>query len=304
MKFYVSESIKQLPFICDISWLLTCSECISNDDFYVTTPENNNELNIGECIKIHIITHPLMNIDNHDTTHRIHLIHKRESMNEYADVLCEVYGMYYIFHSFGDSHTILTHKIPGCWCHWLGFNTNLPTTMYRIGNEGLDLNSAVKMLGNGHELHDVKPGEVVLYSYGEIDVRYHIMRNINEGQDYKLVINELVRKYIQVILNNQDAFKCKSFVYLVLPPSQRVDGDEKMVRNTTIENRVMLTDEMNKQLIELCNKYKIPTIDLRHYVTNENGTMNLDYCDASCHIKTDYYHWIRDAIMNGIVVNY
>jgi len=141
----------------------------------------------------------------------------QSTLHEYLDSICEAVRNKIAVHVFGDSHSIISHKITICRENWLGFNTNYPLTMFRFGNEGLHLHDCIKIVGNGHEKYPVRKGDIVMYSYGEIDARYLILKHCNhddtadhswtgchlkEYRDIHTLTDNLINNYMKQIKIN------------------------------------------------------------------------------------------------------
>lgn len=154
---------------------------------------------------------------------------------------------------YGDSHAILFVYMKGIVEHWLGMS-NLPVTMYRFGKEGLDLIAAPKILGNGHENHCPKENDIVLYSYGEIDLRHNWNKLVEKNSFEKKLtddtfIENLVHPYLEKILENEKRFGVKSVVLSVLSPLHPGDIAD-------------MTFKMNNLLRSQCQVKKIHFFDL------------------------------------------
>jgi hypothetical protein len=172
------------------------------------------------------------------------IIDKNLSINENLDEICKQIREYESVHTFGDSHSIITHKVNICRENWLGFNTSYPLTMNRFGLEGLNLHECIKVMGNGHENFPIRENDWAMYYYGEIDVRYLILRQVEglenletnyPGETEEMwmkkikhkrplsdVIDTLIYNYIDQIKKNEQTFKCKSLISYLAPPARNI----------------------------------------------------------------------------------
>lgn len=199
-----------------------------------------------------------------------------------------------IIHTFGDSHSIITHKISFCRENWLGFNTDLPRTMFRFGNEGLDLHQAIKLVGNGHEKFPIKEGEYAMYFYGEIDTRWHILRQRDKGEKLQSIIQDLVNKYIIKILENEIKFKCKSIAYCILPPLKKENIPETY---GTQDERLIVSKLINDELKNKCKENNIYFVDIRQYITDEDGFFKNEFSDNVCHLATNHCTILENELL-------
>ena len=88
---------------------------------------------------------------------------------------------------YGDSHARLSFR-----------NLSLPhmnlnhdsITMFRIGRDDIIINFNKDI---------IKKDDIIILSYGEVDCRCHIQRQINLGRNEDDIINELVNNYLKTI---------------------------------------------------------------------------------------------------------
>ena len=80
--------------------------------------------------------------------------------------------------------------------HWLG-----AILCYSFGKENLD------RCNISDEKYNVKEGDSVVFSFGEIDCRCHINKHITQEKTYQMIIDDLVDSYVKAIKINID--NCK-----------------------------------------------------------------------------------------------
>lgn len=256
-------------------------------------------------------------IFNNDTSiHGQEIYHYpyQHTLQEYADVICEAIRNKIAVHVFGDSHSITTYKIKICRENWLGFNTNYPLTMFRFGKEGLDLHECIKVMGNGHEQYPIRRGDIAMYSYGEIDVRYLILKHckhddtaaswsgdhFKEYRDVEMITNTLIANYIAKIKHNEERFGCTSFIYFIIPPALRTEGVN--MYTGTLEERKELYALFTKKLYMACKENNIPVISIYDTIIGLDDLTKEEFLIApgDIHIQHDYYYLVRDKIMEEI----
>lgn len=248
-----------------------------------------------------------------------------DSKNETIDKICERIRAFEAVHAFGDSHSIITHKIKICRENWLGFNTNYPITMNRFGKEGLDLHECVKKLGNGHEKYPIRPNDWALYFYGEIDIRYlilnqvkgldpietnypdgllkHWIKRILLKRSLDAVLNKLIENYLKRIKWNETAFHCKSIVFAPLPP---VKNTEPSVKYTgSLNQRIDLHELFTNKLFQSCQLHGIAFISINDQIIGDDKTINPAFLkkQGDIHLDDSLYSIIRDEIMKKIINN-
>lgn len=295
----------QLDILTTLSWIKSETDETPYNVIIADTIQEKKEN------RIQIIFNQDVSIQEENVYHYSY----QNSLQEYADLICETLRNKIAVHVFGDSHSILSYKIKICRENWLGFNTNYPLTMFRFGNEGLDLHECIKVMGNGHENFPIRRGDVVMYSYGEIDVRYLILKHaknddsaavswtgdhLKEYRDIESITEQLIANYIQKIKQNEERFGCTSYVYFIVPPALRTEGANMFTG--TLEERKELYGYFTKKLYQACNENNIPVISIYDKIIGEDGLTKEEFLIApgDIHICHDYYYLVRDKIMEEL----
>lgn len=200
----------------------------------------------------------------------------------YPDFICEKIRDHVAVHAYGDSHSIITYKIPICRENWLGFST-LPITMTDLKN-GLDLHSAIQTINNGHEQYPIRPGDWALYFYGEVDIR--------EGLIQEETIPVVIDRYIRMIKQNEEKYRCKSAIYGIHPVIQGNNTELNMTRKK-------LRESLCNSLYTRCRQEGIQIVDISPEICSDDGYLNISCLKnpGEIHIKFDLYHILRDKIM-------
>ena len=101
----------------------------------------------------------------------------------------------------------------------------------------------------------IRENDVIILSYGEIDCRCHIQRQINMGRDEDDIINELVDNYFLTIRNHIG--KGKIIIVGVIPPTKQNDYERihgpvlhEFPFVGTDADRVRYTNKVNHKLEE------------------------------------------------------
>jgi hypothetical protein len=183
-----------------------------------------------------------------------------------------------MIHIFGDSHA-----------HFSFRNLNLDhndlhhssITMFRIGRDNIIIN---------FNKNTIKKGDTIVLSYGEVDCRCHIKRQINLGKQEDDIIQELVENYFKTIKNNID-IDVKIIVVGVIPPTKQ---SEYEIIHGPIQHefpfvgmekeRVRYTNKVNKLLEEytIINNYTY--FNPYSFYTREDGTLKHELSDNIVHL--------------------
>lgn len=196
-----------------------------------------------------------------------------------------------ILHTFGDSHcghdwyNWNAVKIEGLEVktHWKG-----PRTCAKFAMMGIKF---MNIADDG-----VEEGDMVLFSFGEIDCREHI-HSLKE--DYKEAIEFIVRKYFVAIKDNVSKYNDLTVMVYCVPPIVRRDPisvEEYLIIRGTDKERVKYTKYFNEKIKEECEKYGYIYFDIYDKYCDEDGHLNPVYGDGNCHIKDPIY--IQEELEN------
>lgn len=187
---------------------------------------------------------------------------------------------------YGDSHAIFNFN-----------NLNIPhknfgqssITMFRIGRDNLIVNYDKSQ-------HD--ENSIICITYGEIDCRCHIQRQINLGKKEEEVINELVDKYFKTIKNS--VAECKKIIVVgIIPPTKQNDYESLHGPIThefnfvgTDDERVRYTINTNKLIEKKCTEYGYVYFNPYDYYMRIDGTLKYELSDKCVHIG-DNTHFLE-----------
>lgn len=182
---------------------------------------------------------------------------------------------------YGDSHGVFSFK------NLKLDNSNrsrFSITMFRIGRDNTIVNLDKTTKFNMED--------VIVLSYGEIDCRCHIQKQINLGRNEEDVIDELVVNYFRTIRN--DVINVKTVIVGVIPP-KKIEStmlDDPSVEYPfvgTNEDRVRYTMKVNKKLEELANSHNYIYFNPYSYYTRLDGTLKDELSDSNVHLGDNSY---------------
>lgn len=185
---------------------------------------------------------------------------------------------------YGDSHANRSFK-----------NIKLPVTdrhcnsitMFRIGRDNLiiNFNKNEKMIET----------DIIMLSYGEIDCRCHIQRQVNAGRNEDDVIHELVHKYFQTIQNNV-VQTCKIIIIGIIPTTKQCEHEALYGPIThefpfvgTDEYRVRYTNKVNNKLEEYAHANNYVYFNPYAYYARPDGTLKFELSDTYGHLRDNSY---------------
>ena len=185
---------------------------------------------------------------------------------------------------YGDSHAYFSFKqlsIP---------NQNYyqaSITMFRIGRDGVIIHFKRNMM---------RSGDTIVLSYGEVDCRCHIQKQIDLGRQEDEVINDLVAKYIQTIKNNTVGLNVQIILVGVIPPTKRNEYEELHGPIThefpfvgIDEDRIRYTNKINRLLEKEANLNHYFYFNPYSYYTRQDGTFKFELSDQNVHLGDNSY---------------
>ena len=182
-------------------------------------------------------------------------------------------------HIYGDSHAHYSFKdlsLPYVDYH------KESVTMFRIGRD--------RTLLNYHK-YDINPQDTIVVSYGEIDCRCHIQRQIKKGRQEDDVIHELVHSYVDALKHNLGDHK-KVVLVAVIPTTRQQDYERVYGPTKTKEmfegvdaDRSRYTKKVNVWLERLAQASGYVFFNGYDYCTRPDGTLNHEMSDTSIHLN-------------------
>lgn len=162
-------------------------------------------------------------------------------------------------------------------------------TMHRIGRDGLLQTLQSICLSNNIVLP--KPGDFVLIVCGEVDCRCHIQKQIAQGLDEDVVLQDLSNRYLNALLGFRNEFQVDIGVRGVVPPLK--DGDhqhhdvEYPIRGSD-QDRLRWQQKLNALLENGCKTYGLLFVPSPVWTAGEDMFMKRDYSDGIIHISDRY----------------
>jgi hypothetical protein len=198
-----------------------------------------------------------------------------------------------MFHTFGDSHCKYGfEKIDNIKIHWLQNKL-----CYSFGRDKLNLLNI--------KLYNVKEGDFVLFSFGEIDCRAQIYKYVNNDNTYEKIIDEMVENYFEAIEQNVKIFtNITTLVYNIVPPTNVYlhHSQEEAIKHIYIkekddyipwkgynDDRKKYNLYFNVKLKEKCLENGYIFFDVYNNYCDENGFLLQKYSDGNIHIDNPIF---------------
>ena len=180
---------------------------------------------------------------------------------------------------YGDSHACFSFKNLKLECNNL---YHFSITMFRIGRDNIIIN---------YDKDNIKKGDTIVLSYGEVDCRCHIQRQVNTGINEDDVINELVNNYFKTIKNNTIDIDAKIIIVAVIPPTRQYDCERihgpilhEFPFVGSDEDRVRYTNKVNTLLEKLSIINNYICFNPYSYYERPDGTLKHELSDLNVHL--------------------
>jgi len=184
---------------------------------------------------------------------------------------------------FGDSHADFSFrglKMPHQQFH------RVSHTMHRVGRDNIIPNL---------ETHMISTENIFVLTFGEVDCRCHIGKQVRNGRDIMEVCETLISSYIQTIKNNITAYD-RIIICSITPPANKekyealhgpithefpfVGSDQERVENTRIMNSLLKLE---------CEKNNYTFLDSSEHYSDKDGCLIFEKSDACVHIGDNEY---------------
>lgn len=200
-------------------------------------------------------------------------------------LLCLTLSLHASIHIIGDSHVRAFEGIPNCVLHYMG-----PVLMHRVGRDALNIVDLRKL--------EIPKEEIVVYAFGEIDVRCHVLKQRDlANRTLEEIIDTLAKKYLSTILINQILYQpTASIVYNVIPPLADGGRNPDYPIYGTIHERINATKLLNAKIRKLCIKHGFYFLDTYDLYALEDGSLNFDISDANVHIDAKHNRLIQQQL--------
>jgi hypothetical protein len=186
--------------------------------------------------------------------------------------------------SLGDSHCQIVAGESGMVVTHLG-----PVTMHRAGRPG-EMVALIDQWSYQHRkgwtrlrIGIAGSRDVILLSFGEIDIRCHVGKQLANGRVLDEIIETLVTAYIRRASELGAEHGCRVAVLGIVPPSD-LPGNESFPVVGTIGDRLLWTHMFNESIRHWSEKNGIHFVAIPSSVANEHGCLRRDLSDGNVHL--------------------
>ena len=186
------------------------------------------------------------------------------------------------FYTMGDSHSGVFSKSKYFTKQfWLG-----GLTMNRIGREIIDFKS-IDACPIEPVHYSIPNDGIILVSFGEIDVRNHIHKQVELGRDINEICNTLVANYIRCIIYNRELNGYNIAILAINPPRRNDDPSIEMKGND--DQRKSYQVLLNLYLYHYCKDNSLYFLDLTSYYSDKDGFLDKNKRDDTVHLVFSDY---------------
>jgi len=187
-----------------------------------------------------------------------------------------------IIHTFGDSHA------NAGWTYfknrYMKFHSLGPKLCFSFGRDKLKLLNIRD--------YNVEENDIVIFCFGEIDLRCNIQKYLTDTNTYKVSIDTIIDNYFKAIEENIKQYNHLNVcVYNVVPTVEKYNTFEFPGHPFmgTDEERKTYVNYFNSKCSEYCLKYKYTFFDIHDKYCDSKGYLNKKYSDDNVHIRNGFF---------------
>lgn len=213
-----------------------------------------------------------------------------------------------MLHIIGDSHvfnTLTPNHLIACRSHvlnkaknnFIDFKTEYIYT-HHLGSRTL-FGFCKEEKNIGLFLSDlcVKQHDSCVFVLGEIDIRSHVFKYVNENKTYQSLIDELIENYCLKLNEIKKCLDIDITVMGIIPPMNGPNYvSEDYPIQGSLEQRVIATNYFNSQLHIKCIEKGFKYFEVNQFYCLTDGSLNIDFSDHFCHINA-YYNYYAINLM-------
>lgn len=166
-------------------------------------------------------------------------------------------------------------------------------TMHRIGRDGLSFLEKWR-----RDIIGAENDDVLVFVFGEIDVRCHILKQSQkQNVSVDTIIEKLVDSYLNTVLSYKDLYQqLNVVVFNIVPPIDRIHFPP-FEQYGTLKERVAIANRLNQTLKNKCDSFGVPFLDIYKLFSEQDGSMKPELSDGSVHISNLYNGIIKQELV-------
>ena len=146
------------------------------------------------------------------------------------------------------------------------------------------------------EFRSIPPKSKVLFCFGEIDCRFHILKqSIQRDVEVEVVVEETVNKYVNVLKEFQ-ALEYEILVWNVIPPTNPAKTNPEYPHYGKYSERIKATMLFNNFLKKKCTDFKFNFIDIYDQLIEKNYHANMNYYMDEIHLSQKAMSFTIDSL--------
>lgn len=176
--------------------------------------------------------------------------------------------------------------------HWFGSKT-----MHSIGRDGL---AAFNLKNFG-----MQDDDVAVFVFGEIDARCHIgkQRDIH-NRKLDEIVTTLAQNFLKTVKENiQLLSNVPCVIVSIIPPTNNV-FNEVYPYHGSLEDRVTITQLLNRCLKEHCLNNSIAFLDIYSLYANDQGALDNNHSDGVVHVNAQENDLIKQHLIELLNLKY
>lgn len=179
--------------------------------------------------------------------------------------------------------SLLNYKI-------IRIGNDITVTAYSLKKSKEKIKEIIKQL-------DIKFNDLIIFSFGEIDIRFYMSKNVVDGIDPIITFESSLCNYEEFLSEIK-----KDYLHIgVLAPIPQCIEENELNSYMGFLNR-KIRDEYtiiyNERLKKICNRLDIKMIDLRKYIMKNNLPNRKMYLEDYIHLKGTCISFFENELKN------
>lgn len=142
-----------------------------------------------------------------------------------------------------------------------------------------------------------EPGDHVLFCFGEVDVRVHLVKLSEQwGTGIHAAITQVTTRYVERIRAFCGQRQVKGHIIAAPPPAEKTNPEAVVPVVDALEHRVSRAVLVNDKLAELCRP-DINLIDPWGPFRNPDGGLDMTKSDGIVHVADSFREVIRELVL-------
>lgn len=144
----------------------------------------------------------------------------------------------------------------------------------------------------------IKPDDTIICSFGEIDIRTHVFKHVDENKTYQEVVDSILDNYIMFLLRLGEESRRKVVAWgPIASQKDRWITNPEFPRAGSEQERNRATEYFNYRLKKECEKNDIVYMSIFNKLVNKDYRTKAEYIFDQCHLGQNARTFLEDELV-------